>query len=177
MKLRLASLLGSTTMFKILILLLCQYVFTLWIVELNKKNPAHRRHWISRPLRIVSPLQWRKKKFNGGIIIIFLYFFLVKFFFGGVLKTFLLEGSIFFFFFNLTVKTIGGGPQFCFFAVKQKKFGGGQKKWGREVFFLLITLFIYFCLCSPEFSFFFWRVPSFFFGVGVWSNFSDGHKK
>ena len=34
-----------------------------------KKNLAYGRHWIYRPMRIVSPLQWREKKeLMGGFI-------------------------------------------------------------------------------------------------------------
>ena len=33
--------------------------------EFTKKNP-HRRHWIFRPMRIVSPLPWRRKKKKWG---------------------------------------------------------------------------------------------------------------
>ena len=34
--------------------------------DLSEKNPAYRTYWISRPMRIVSPLPWRKKKNNYG---------------------------------------------------------------------------------------------------------------
>ena len=33
-----------------------------WIAGGEEKNLAFGRHWISRPMRIVSPLQWREKK-------------------------------------------------------------------------------------------------------------------
>ena len=37
------------------------------LVEMSKKKSAYGRHWISWPMRIVSPLPWREKKLNGWI--------------------------------------------------------------------------------------------------------------
>ena len=41
------------------------------------KNPQYMKHWISGPMRKVSPLPWRDKRLNGGFF--FQYFFLMGF--------------------------------------------------------------------------------------------------
>ena len=61
--------------------------------KLNKslKNPAYGRHWISWPMRIVSPLPWKKKKIweelkKNNIFFCFNFFCGQKKFFGGAPK-------------------------------------------------------------------------------------------
>ena len=47
---------------------------------MEEKNLAYRRHWIFWPMRIVSPLPWRRKYLMGGSIF---FFFLQSSFFRG----------------------------------------------------------------------------------------------
>ena len=61
-------------------------------IILIKKNPACGRHWISWPMRIVSPLPWREEKtFMGGSIF---FFFSLLSYFRGVHKNI---GGVYFF--------------------------------------------------------------------------------
>ena len=89
------------------------------------KISAYRSHWISRPMRIVSPLQWRKKNLMWWpkFVFIFLHFFWLTFF--------VVEGDLTFFLWR--------GPFFPFFFWWSKLFflEGVTKKFGSVLFLKL----------------------------------------
>ena len=48
-----------------------KYIKFFLLFLLHIKNPAYRRHWISRPMRIVSPWPWREDRKLWGDLIFF----------------------------------------------------------------------------------------------------------